>query len=216
MAQVLSAWEAVRAHVHTAPGVPAHLLVQAAQRLGRPLPEDVTDLYRASDGVRIGEEDLTLLPLLGDDETLGALEAADQHRSWGWLIPPDLLVLGSDGSDELYGVWAPRGTRRSLVVMVGDTLGEEPALAVVGTSLPSFLAAWTAYHLPAELGETAAVSVCLDQLQVPEALREGESEFDEEHLHALLGWASPDLPDPEPDPYARPVTTQVLDRMVRG
>ena len=216
MSQVLSAWEPVREHVHTAPGVPAHRLVEAAQQLGRPLPGEVADLYRASDGVRIGEDHLTVLPLLGDEEHLGALEAADQHRSWGWIVPPDLLVLGTDGADELYGVWAPRGARRSLVVMVGDTLGETPALAVVGTTLSGFLAAWTAYHLPAELGETAAVSQCLDQLQVPDALREGESEFDEEHLHALLAWASPDLPDPEPDPYARAVRTQELDRLARA
>jgi hypothetical protein len=51
--------------------------------------------------VRIGEDHLTLLPVLGDEERLGALEAADQHRSWGWIVPPDLLVLGSDASDEL-------------------------------------------------------------------------------------------------------------------
>jgi hypothetical protein len=48
MAQVLSAWEPVREHVHTAPGVPAHRLVEAAQQWGRPLPGGVTELYRAT------------------------------------------------------------------------------------------------------------------------------------------------------------------------
>lgn len=213
--QVVAAWAAAGAAVRTGRGVPAQQLVAAQERLGRPLPGEVSALYRATDGVDIGPDTLVLHPLLGSDEDLGVVEAADTYRSWGWEIPDELVVLGSDAGDRVYGVWAPSGARRTLVVVAEESL-EGPALAVVGTSLAGFLAAWTAYHLPRSRGETAEVAACLDLLEVPQGLREGESEFDEEHLHALLAWASPGLPDEEPDPSARPVPTRRLDELARG
>lgn len=209
--QVLRAWAPVKDAVRTAPGVSAEDLAQAEQLVGT-IPDEVAELYRASDGVLLGEDALHLYPLLGTDEEIGVVEAGDTYRSWGWSIPEELLVLGVDETDRLYGVWAPRGARRTLVVAAEESL-EGPALAPVGTSLAGFLAAWTAYHLPHDLGETAAVSTCLDRLGVPDALREGESDFDDEHLHALLAWASPQLPDDEPDPAARPMDPAALTQI---
>lgn len=215
IAQVLSAWQAAGQYIHTAPGLSADQLVEAGRLVGRPVPSDVAELYRATDGLVLGEEALRLYPMLGTDEELGVDEAGPTYRSWGWGIPEELLILGADETDRLYGVWAPEDARRTLVVAAEESL-EGPALAVVGTGLAAFLAAWTAYHLPLTLGETPEVIAALDVLGVPAALREGESEFDDEHLHALLAWASPDLPDDEPDPAARPIDPAELTRLATG
>lgn len=215
IAQVLAAWAAVPGHVRPGRGAAAADLVAVQEQLGRTLPGELAELYRAADGVDLGDGSLRLYPLLGTDEELGVDEAGQTYRSWGWPIPEELVVIGADETDRVYGVWAPSGARRTLVVAADESL-EEPALAVVGTSLAGFLAAWTAYHLPRDLGETAAVAACLDRLEVPTPLREGESEFDDEHLHALLSWAGPDLPDDEPDPTARPVPPEELTRRARA
>ncbi|QFG69323.1 SMI1/KNR4 family protein [Ornithinimicrobium pratense] len=211
--QVLTALSRVGKDVRTAPGASAQTLAAAASAVGGALPQDVLELYRATDGLELARGNLHLYPLLGTDVELGVVEAAAIHRSWDWVIPAELVLLGSDGGDGAFGVWVPAGARRSVVVQAVVSLDERPALAVLGTSLAGFLAAWAAYYLPLTLGETAGVSACLDDLGVPAALREGESELDDEHLHALLAWASPDLPDDEPDPYARPVDPAVLTRL---
>lgn len=209
--RVLEAWAAAGAAVRRSPGAPAGDLEQAERLVGA-LPGEVAELYRASDGVVLGEDALHLYPLLGTDEEMGVGEAAATYRSWDWQIPEELLVLGVDEADRLYGVWVPAGARRTLVVVAEESL-DGPALAVVGTSLAAFLAAWTAYHLPRDLGETAAVARCLDRLGVPAPLRDGESDFDDEHLHALLSWASPDLPDDEPDATLRPAAPATLTEL---
>lgn len=212
MAQVMTAWQRVRSEVHRSPGAPSHQVVQAGRLLGRPLGAELNDFYTATDGVQIDAGGLDLFPLIGTEDTLGAVEAAATFRSWGWQVPQELLVIGQDEIDWVYGVWAPPASRRTLVVVLQDTL-DEPALAVVATSLPAFLAAWTAFHLPARHGENAGIAACLDMLEVPAGLREPESEFDEEHWHALLAWTSPDLPDEEPDPSRRPTAPEELTRL---
>lgn len=214
--QVLTALSRVGSGVRTAAGASAQTLAAAGSAVGRELPQEVLELYRATDGLELARGNLQLYPLLGTDEEIGVVEAAAIYRTWDWVIPEELVLLGSDGGDGAFGVWAPAGARRSVVVQAVVSLDERPALAVFGTSLAGFLAAWAAYHLPLAVGETAEVTACLDELGVPAALREGESELDDEHLYALLAWASPDLPDEEPDPYARPVDLAVLTRLATG
>lgn len=214
--QVLSAFARAGDSVRTGPGASAADAAAAEASLGRPLPSEVAQLYRATDGFDLAGGNLQLYPLLGTDEELGVDEAGKTYRSWDWPIPQELILIGSDGGDGAFGVWAPPDARRSIVVLVVVSLDETPALAVVGTSLAGFLAAWAAYYVPLTLGETSEVAAFLDELGVPAALREGESEFDDEHLYALLAWASPDLPDQEPDPYARPVALAVLTRLATG
>ncbi|WP_131105563.1 SMI1/KNR4 family protein [Ornithinimicrobium sufpigmenti] len=211
--QVLSALSRVGQAVRLAPGASAQTVAAAESAVGRALPSEVVELYRAADGLELGGGELQLYPLLGTDEELGVVEAAATYRSWDWVIPQELVLLGSDGGDGAIGVWTPAGARRSTVVQAVMSLDGRPAMAVLGTSLAGFLAAWAAYYLPLALGETEGVATCLDELGVPSGLRDGESEFDDEHLHALLAWASPDLPDDEPDPYARPVDPDVLTRL---
>lgn len=213
--QVLAALAHVPDGVRLARGAGPENLRTVERTTGLTLPPEVVELYRASDGLVLGEDQLRLYPLRGSDEEMGVEEAGRIYRSWGWPVPEQLLVLGADESDRLYGVWSVPGARRLLVVAAEESL-EGPALAVVGTGLAAFLAAWTAYHLPRDLGQDEAMNAFLDRLEVPSALREGESEFDEEHLHALLAWASPDLPDDEPDPTARPVAPDELTRLATG
>lgn len=211
--QVLTALSRVGEAVRTAPGASAQTVADAESAVGRPLPREVVELYRETDGLELAGGELQLYPLLGTDEELGVVEAAATYRSWDWAIPEELVLLGTDGRDGAIGVWTPAGARHCVVAQAVMSLDGRPALAVLGTSLAGFLAAWTAYYLPLSLGQTEGVTAFLDELGVPAGLREGESEFDEEHLHALLAWASPDLPDDKPDPYARPADPTVLTRL---
>lgn len=212
MQRLLSAWSTVPDLVRTTGGAPPAALARAEEALGRPVPAEVAELYLATDGLELAGGDLVLYTLAGTDEELGVSDASSTIRSWDWGLPEELVVIGSDGSDGVFGIWAVPGARRAVVVQAHVSL-DEPAMAVVGTSLAAFLEAWTAYYLPMVNGETEQITGFLDALGVPAALREGESEFDDEHLQALLGWASPDLPDQEPDPYARPVDPEVLTRL---
>lgn len=209
---VLRAWALAPQHVRTTAGVSAEEVRRVQEALGLTLPEELVELYRSTDGMQLEGGDLELYPWAASEEGFGLEDASALHRQWEWGLPDELLVIGSDGSDGLFGVWAAPGARHAIVVHAFISL-EEPAMAVVGTSLASFLAAWTAYYLPLVGGESAQVAACLDALGVPEGLREGESDVDDEHVSALLAWASPDLPDEDPQPYERPVSSAELTRL---
>ena len=143
---------------------------------------------------------------------LGAATASAQLREWDWPVPEELLVIGDNGGGEVFGVWVVPGARRAPLVQMGSPT-EEADLAVLGTTLGGFLAAWTAFYLPLAGEGDPAVDRCLHELDVPAHLRSGDSE---EHLWALLAWASPDLPDPQPDPYERPQVPHEITRLAQG
>ncbi len=207
--RVLRAWRAAGAHVDLAEPADEALVARAESELGLPLPPAVRDLYAASNGMSLASGDLLLHPLVGPE---GVTTASRRLRSWDWPVPEELLVLGDNGGDEVIGVWVVPEARRTLVVMMGSPT-EEPDLAVLGTSLGGFLAAWSAYFLPlGDPGDDPAVADCLAELGAPAPLT---SPDDEEHFLRLLAWASPGLPDPRPDPYERPVSPAELTRLAR-
>ncbi|WP_152191713.1 SMI1/KNR4 family protein [Georgenia satyanarayanai] len=211
IARVLRAWRAAGAHVDLGAPVDERLLARAESELGFPLPQDVRDLYAACDGMALASGDLVLHPLVAPDGE-GVTTASRQLRAEGWPVPEELLVLGGTGGDEVLGVWVVPDARRTLVVVMGSP-SEEPDLAVLGTSLAGFLAAWSAYFLPlGDPGDDPAIGECLTELGAPA----GPAVLDdEEHVLRLLAWASPDIPDPRPDPYERPLSPAELTRLAQ-
>ena len=208
--QVLDAW-ALTAEMHEPePAASEAELGRAARGLGRQLPADARAVYRTANGGAFLQGNLMLYPLLppgGDDETLALTTASGLLRSWKWRVPDELVVFGSDGSDDLFGLWLPAdGPARHLVVQIAEAF-DDASLAVVGTDLAAFLRAWTAFYVLAA-GDFDGAAAALDVLGVPSALRAAGESASETQLHALLAWASPGLPDPRPDAYARGLTSE--------
>lgn len=208
---VLRGWRAAGSLVSRGEPATSAELARVEVELGRPLPPEMLELYAACNGVRLAGGDLAL-HALHDADHLGVANASRQLREWEWPVPPELLVVGDNGAGEAIGLWVVPDAQRAPVVLMG-TPTDELNLAVVGTTLAGFLAASTAYSLPLAAPGDPAVTHCLDELGVPAQLRGGE---DDEDQWALLAWASPDLPDPRPDPYERPMTPEDITRLARS
>lgn len=208
---MLRAWRAAGDLVELGSPADEDTIARAEAGLGHPLPPEVRELYVACDGMSLAGADLTLHPL-HDVGRLGVATASGQLREWNWPVPEELLVIGDNGGGEVFGVWDVPSARRAPLVEMGSPT-EEADLAVLGTTLAGFLAAWTAYYLPLAGEGDPAVDRCLHELGVPADLRSGDTE---EHLWALLAWGSPDLPDPRPDPYERPLAPQEITRVAQG
>ena len=211
IARVLRAWRAAGDLVQLREPADSAEIAAAERELGVGLPPEVRELYAACDGMRLRGGDLAL-HALRDTAHLSVATASRQLREWDWPVPDELVVVGDNGGGEAFGVWVVPGARRAPVVMMGSP-GEEADLAVVGTTLGGFLAAWTAYYLPIEADGDPAAGRFLDEIGVPEHLRGRD---DEEGLWALLAWASPGLPDPRPDPYERPLAPEEITRLARA
>jgi len=209
---LIEAWNR-SADLHAiAPGADPEEIDEAEQRLGRRLPPAMRSLYEAMNGGDLVEGDLTIHPLLpepGDDDALTLVGASDFLRDAEWPIPPELVVFGSSGTGEPFGLWLPQDQSgaRPFVVQVGEIF-EDASFAVVGDDLLSFLTGWCAYYLLL-LAEHRAGAI-LDVLGVPDHVRRGSDELGDDDMAALLSWASPGLPDPRPDVYERPVTADQL------
>ncbi|MBD8062858.1 SMI1/KNR4 family protein [Oceanitalea stevensii] len=210
-ARVLRAWRAAGAHVDLGPPAEEAEIARAESSPGLSLPREVRELYGACNGMSFASGDLVLHPLTGPGGE-GVTTASRQLRERDWPVPEELVVLGHTGGEEVLGVWVVPEARRSLVVLMGSP-SEEPGLAVLGTSLGGFLAAWSAYVLPlGDPGDDPAVADCLAELGAPAPETTPD---DEEHVLRLLAWASPDLPDPRPDPYERPLSPVELTRLAQ-
>jgi hypothetical protein len=218
LTSVLRAWE-LSAPLHEPnPGCSADELAEAARVLDRRLPAAFKQLYAAHGGGSFLHGNLMLEPLLppdGDDDALAVTTNADELRAADWPIPHGLVMIGGNGSDDLFGLWLPGDAEaRPLAVQVGEIF-EPASFAVVGDDLESFLAGWTAYYLLL-LGDELDVGPALDALGVPAQLRVQSSGLGDEDLDALLAWASPHLPDVHPDPYERGLTADDLAQIARA
>ena len=177
-------------------------LAAVEAELGRSLPEAARALYRLTDGASLLGGNLNVYPLRAAE--LGLVAASEWLRSVEWTIPEELVVFGNNGADDSFGLWLPRGRRDddpAPVIKIGE--GGE-GFAVAGTSLVPFLTGWSAYYLLLLEADGSALSA----LGVPQRL--WDAKLDEELFAELVGWADPDLPDPNPDPYGRPVDVRKL------
>jgi hypothetical protein len=210
--RVLGAWRATPGINNPNAGASDADIDTAQERLGRPLPAAMRELYSALNGGSMLEGSLNLLPLLSDSGRLALTTASDLLRSWEWPVPDDLVIFGDEGVDDQYGIWlAATGVGRPIVVVMGAVF-EERSFAVVGDDVPGFLLARTAYYLLsyADVEDTADA---IEALGVPEHLRVLDGSDDD--YDALLQWANPGLPDPRPDPYSRGLTADEVAAYAR-
>ena len=214
---VLAAWRLSGELGQAEPPASDGDLRRAEQVLGRRLPPAIVRLYAAVGGGSFAGGNLTLhpaVPEVDNGEGLSLATAADLLRTWGWPVPEPLVVFGDNGAGDAFGVWVPRdGAGSPVVVQLGEVF-EERCLAVVGDDLPSFLCGWTAYYLLLA-DEGSDVSDALDALGVPPSLRSLEEDGSDDEFFRLLRWASPNLPDPQPDPYERGLTAEQVDAITR-
>jgi hypothetical protein len=196
---VVSAWKA-SPDLHD-PGKPAGLgAIDFAERaLGRPIPADLIALLRYADGGSFLENNLGIYPV---DRLLGLND--DPHR------PPELLLFADDGSNSLFGVWAPRLRREATAPVVEYDPGGG-GLALAGTSVQRFLTTRTAYYLM--LYDAAPA---LDALGVPPAVRVPSLELDDDTYAALERWADPRLPQVHARLYESGITVEELRRRYGG
>jgi hypothetical protein len=213
--KVLAAWDASPELHSPNPGASPAGLARAQIEIGRPLPEAAVDLYREIDGGSLRHGSLNLLPLLPEGVTLALTTSSDILRSWDWPIPDELLIFGDDGTGDQLGIWLPTARdAQPLIVQVGEIYGDDRNLAIVGDDLSAFLLARTAYSLLL-LSDEEDTRAALAALDLPEHLHELAGEEDDD-LFAFLAWASPDLPDPRPDPYARGLTGAEVGSLARA
>lgn len=214
LADVLAAWQRSPGAHEPLPGASADDLAQAEDALGRPLPAALAELYLTAGGGSFLHGNLGLHPLLPDgDDDLALTTAGDLLRSWDWPIPDQLLVFGDNGAGDVFGLWlAETSATTGPVVQVGEVF-EDECLAVIGDTLPAFLAGWTAYYLLLDGGDHESA---LDALGVPPPLRSLPDDGSDEEFYARLSWASPGLPDPQPDPYERGLSAAQVDALVKG
>jgi hypothetical protein len=195
--QVVTAWSLATQVSRGSPGGATSTALAAAERtLFHPLPPDLRELYGAYDGGDFLGGNINLLPIhptTGDDYALTT--AADLLRAWQWTVPHELLIFGGNGSEMEYGLWRrDPHVRNPLIVAIGEAQG----LAVVGDSLAGFLAGHSAYYLLIYATQGYDLEPALDALD-----------------DRLLNWANPNLPDKEPDPYARSLSRDQINEIAR-
>ena len=128
-------------------------------------------------------------PLSGEADS-GLVGMSDRLRGWDWPIPDELLVFGTDGGGDPFGLWYPPAAESddpAPVVRVG-AIFEPICMALAGTELTRFLLGLTAYYLTLE----DAPSEALDALALPEPLRVIDEDGD---LAPYVRWADPELED---------------------
>ena len=182
----------------------------------RTIPPDLRDICAEIGGHELLGGNLRIYPLEADDpDTLTVANASERLRSQDWPVPDELVIFGDNGQGDSFGLWLPHdGGARPVVVEIGAVF-EEACLAVVAEDLEAFLRAWGTYY-GLLLGGPADVQALLAEFEVPEELASLDEEGSEEEFYAVLAWASPGLPDPQPDPYERGLTSTQVDRFARS
>jgi hypothetical protein len=166
----------------------------AEQILDRRLPPELRCLYEIGNGLGLLQGNLVIEPLMTQNGGFGLVRdgapGSDWYRSTGWSVPPELLIIGGNGSDAMFGMWAPKVPREvmSSPVVAFDMDPRIESLTIMGTSLTRFLTYWSAYYVVLLEGPRAAF----------EALGAPPDWFDREPDDPLMadleGWADPRLP----------------------
>ena len=206
LASIIQAWRLVPEHEFGPPLATAQI-ESAERRFGRQLPTSVVELYGAGDGMSVLGGNLSINALTGDMAVPGF---SDQLREWDWPIPAQVVAFGSNGGGDIFGLWYPEGADPigpTPVVEIGQVF-EPGCMALVGTDLPRFVTAWTAYY--ALLLEAPAEA--LDAIGLPMDLRVAADQLD--RFEPYVRWADPDLPNHEPDPYVDLLDADAVTRLL--
>ena len=210
--RVLTAWRlSPETFELQAPPAAEEAIAEAERALGRPLPRALKAIYGFGNGISALGGNLGIVPLV-DGEAGGLVDFTTSLRSSLWPIPDQVLVFGSNGADEQFGLWYPPRSPTdgpTPVVMIGAVF--EPAcLALAGTDLPQFLLAWSGYYLVL----LEAPSEALDAIGLPESLRVDPARM--AAIAAYFRWADPSLPDPDPDPYSRGMDAHGIASVIKS
>jgi hypothetical protein len=154
------------------------------------LPAEFRAMYGVWNGAYLVDGNLVLYSAVGSGSD-ALPTASDWLRDQGWPIPPELMIIGNNGSESQFGLWLPALTDRQCPVVELVEPFESESMAVAGTSLLRFMRSWLAYYLIV-IDESRDAVVALG---VPEPLRELEP--DEELLALLRRWADPRHPEPD-------------------
>lgn len=205
MARVWRAWELTPSeHMFAFPASETDI-TRAEEELDRKLPVAFLSFYRRANGARLLGVGLQMMPLDSPRWQSGmntsVIHMADSLRRVDWIVDDEVVLFASNGGEEHFGLWVPRGAdarRGALVVCLGEVEG----LAVYGTSFPRFLLWWTA----AELMTAAAFKFierpigAYEALALPPALASQDDVDNWRESHTA--WADPDLPTWGTCPYA--------------
>jgi hypothetical protein len=216
--QVIDAWNLTSEVSHGSPGGASPEAITEAERiLGHALPPSTRELYLAFDGGDFIGGNINLLPLLPRFEgDLALTTASDLMREWMWPVPPEMLVMGGNGSEEHYGLWLHDDSETNpIIVEIGEDDAEN-ALAVVGDDLAGFLAGHSAYYLLMFASDGYDLGPALDAIGLPREIRGTYSIANDDEYYRLLNWANPHLPDKKPDPYGPGVTREQINEFVRS
>lgn len=206
MERVFRAWAASPALHAPKPPARAEQIDSLEKSLSFVLPSAMRDLYRRSNGGQFLGGNVILHPLEGTD--LSVARASAFLRAANWPIPAQLVILGSDGQGDPWGLWSPGAPGvQPAVVSVGQ-LFEPESLAVAGTSLERFLTVRTAYY-SLVLG---APSAALDELGLPIELRTANP--DDRTWAEIQAWADPALAGISLDPYESPMAAHGIEALL--
>jgi hypothetical protein len=184
------------------------------KKIGHRLPSSFREFYLFSNGANLLSDNLRVYPLEGTDESLGLSNASAQLRAGNYPIPDEILVFGSNGSDDLFGIWLPETKNeffRCPVLQIGEIF-EPKCMAIAGTDFVPFLYSWTAYYLMLYETNNAAI----DALGIPYSLRHKADEMDDDIFAQLCRWADPRLRDSNPNPYEHGYDAEELKILFRG
>jgi hypothetical protein len=207
--RVVAAWTTT-AWLHE-PGAPGSLsdVESVEQAIGRRLPDAIRELYQRWDGGSWLSDDLALMPLRHGDD-LSVARASTAYRAWGWPVPDEVVIFGSDGGGDPFGVWLPTADGRPVVVRIG-AIFEPGCMGIVGEDVNAFLRAWTACYL---LHHRQAATAGLDALELPERLR--SDDLDDQTFAQIIEWASPTIAGSMSDPYDARSTAEDVRRIAVG
>ena len=143
-------------------------------------PASLARFFSWSDGGQFLQGNLELFPAIPDAaaDDLSLARATASLREWGWDIPDDAVVIGSNGGDETF-IWFAHTD----AVALTDVDGASEQLA---GGIGPFLLGWTASYL-ARLSDIADTQPALDYIGLPLQYRTRD---DDPALLEVLSWAS--------------------------
>lgn len=206
----IAAFERVCPLQTPAPPATEDEIARAEDALGFRLPPSMRLLYRTYNGLQTA---IIFDPLFAVPEHPSLVASTSLMRSHGFPVTDGMFVFGGNGSEEWSALWKPDNSGLLEPIVVSFHEDSEPAWAIVGDDLGSYLLGHLAAAYALEAVDHWDVSDTLDVLGLPEDLRirpveygiyldplTGEEwptmTFDEGLYGRIIRWANPEMPGP--------------------
>ncbi|MBN8732773.1 MAG: hypothetical protein J0L64_19700 [Acidobacteria bacterium] len=130
------------------PAATAAELALAGEKLSLALPPALGQLYSFSNGLSLFQGHITFYPLHDESTEICLTRVTPWLREQNWLVPAELLILGSTGIGNPIGVWiGPTSAELSLPVVQLNQNFEPNCLTLAATGLIPYLTFETALDL---------------------------------------------------------------------